>query len=77
MDKKRISYRVMVTKTSRRCPVCRATIEEDTYCLRVKTGKDKAIYIHDNEGMCLEVYKVSLGLAKPTILSAMLARNTK
>ena len=77
MDKKHINYRVMVTETSRRCPICRATIEEDGYCLKIKIGKDKAIYIHDNEGMCLEVYLVSLGLAKPTILSATLARNTK
>ncbi len=74
---KRISYRALITRTSRRCPVCRATIDEDGYCLKVKTGKDKAIYIHDNEGACLEVHKVSLGLAKPTILSAILARNTK
>ena len=77
MDKKRINYRKMVTKTSRRCPICRATIDEDNYCLKIKTGKDKAIYVHDNDGACLEVYLVGLGLAKPTILSAMLARNTK
>lgn len=65
-------YTPIVTKTSRKCPICFATIHNDNYCLRVKIGTGRAIYIHDNEGACLEVYLVSLGLAKPTILSATL-----
>ena len=72
-----ISYRAIVTKTSRRCPVCSATIHDNNYCLKVMTGMGRAIYIHDNEGACLEVHLVGLGLANPTILSATLVRNHK
>jgi hypothetical protein len=73
MDKT-VNCKATVTKTSRKCPVCFATIQDNNYCLKIKTGNDRAIYIHDNEGACLEVYLVSVGMAEPTILSAMLAR---
>ena len=74
MDKL-MGYKVVVTKTSRRCPICFETICDNNYCLKVIIGVDRAIYIHDNEGACLEVNLIGLGLAEPTILSAMLVRN--
>jgi hypothetical protein len=74
MDKL-LNYKAIVTKTSRRCPVCSATIQDNNYCLKVMTDIGRAIYIHDNEGACLEVHLVGLGLASPTILSAMLVKN--
>jgi hypothetical protein len=69
--------KAIVTKTSRKCPVCFAPIQDNNYCLKVKISTNRAIYIHDNDGACLEVYLVGLGLAEPTILSAMLIRSPK
>lgn len=72
-----VNYRAVVTKTSRKCPICFATIPENNYCLKVRIDSSRAVYLHDNEGACLEVYLVGLGLAEPTILSAMLAYTYK
>jgi hypothetical protein len=65
---------VMVTKTSRNCTACKRKILEDNYCLRIVT-KAGRVYIHDNDGACLELLKVQLGLAKPSFLSSIALRD--
>ena len=65
-----IHPKVIVTRTSRKCPMCSGVIDENNYCLSVVTKAGKII-IHDNEGICLERLMVKMGLAEPTFLSSI------
>jgi hypothetical protein len=62
--------KVMVTKTSRKCPMCSSTIDENNWCLRIPMNTGNVV-IHDNEGICLERLMVKLGLAEPSFLSSI------
>lgn len=73
MENYPIPVRLRVANSSCNCIACGDTVDINNYCLVVKTRTGRHV-IHDNDGACLELILVRLGLAEPTIKSAMLSR---